>query len=67
MATDAYNAGRDAAQRGKLRSANPHYPLAQPYRDDWFAGWDAADAERAKHGGHLGERLRAKLARGDAA
>jgi hypothetical protein len=40
VATDAYNAGSEAAKRGKLRSANPHYPLAEPFRSDWFAGFD---------------------------
>ena len=66
--TESYNAGMAAAQRGKLRSANPHYPLAEPYRSDWFRGWDAEDAWIAAHGGHLGERLKRMLAqRGDAA
>jgi hypothetical protein len=66
--TDAFIAGQDARRRGKLRSANQHYPLAEPFRDEWFRGWDAEDAYIAAHGGHLGERLKRKLAqRGDAA
>ena len=35
----AYNAGAAAANRGKLRSANPFHPLI-PQREDWYAGFD---------------------------